>query len=192
MRHAIAPAHSGVPLFTFFIGGFKFSIEAACKMAVCINMTGKCQVWCRAGSLVDLSLFFSDLMASSFSRPLSVVLCMQWHAVIPVTIKAIALAKGGPGLCRGGMHASCIALCGLGPYAFFFVETCFCTVYNFNICYFSPLNTQVRVLLSESACTYVVMLPIFPISIIWQLCQPFVTWFLLSLLDHFSPIRDQN
>ncbi len=192
VRHAIAPAHSAVPPFAFFVGSFKFSVEAACKMAVCINVMGKHWVWCRAGSLVDLSLFFSDLMASSFSRPLSVVPCMQWHAAIPITIKAITSAKGGPGPLQGGTHASHIALCGLGPHAFFLVETCFCTVYNFNICYFSPLNTQVRVLLSESAHAYVVALPIFPFSITWQLCQPFVTWFLLSLSDHFSPIGDRN
>src|SRR6266853_2246519 len=117
MRHAIAPAHSSVPLFTFFIGGFKFSIEAACKMAVCINMTGKCQVWCHAGSLVNLSLFFNDLMASSFSRPLSVVLCMHWHTVIPITIKAITSVKGVPGPLQGGTHALHIALCGPGPHA---------------------------------------------------------------------------
>ncbi len=139
----------------FFVGGFEFSVEAACKMVVCINVMGKCQVWCYAGSLVDLSLFFSDLMASSFSRPLLVVPCMQWHAAIPVTIKAIALAKGRSSPLQGGTHASRVALCGLGPHAFFLVETCFCTVYNFNICYFSLLNTQVRVLLSESAHTYV-------------------------------------
>jgi hypothetical protein len=57
---------------------------------------------------------------------------------------------------------------------------------------FSPLNTQVRVLLSESAHAYVVAHPIFPISVMWQLCQPFVTWFLLSLSDHFSPIGNRN
>ncbi len=170
VRCTITSAHSAVPPFTFFIGSFKFSVEAACKIAVCINMIGKYWVWCCAGSLVNLSLFFSDLMASSFSRPLSVVLCMQWHTVIPITIKAITSVKGVPGPLQGGTHALHIALCGPGPHAFFFVETCFCTIYNFNTCYFLPLNTQVRVLLSESACAYVIALHIFPISIIWQLC----------------------
>jgi hypothetical protein len=142
----ITSAHSTVPPFTFFVGSFEFSVEVACEMAVCIDVMGKCQVRCHAGSLVDLSLFFSDPMASSFSRPLSVVPCMQWHAAIPITIKAIASAKGRPGPLQGGTHASCVALYGPDPHAFFFVETCFCTVYILNTCYFSLLNTQVRVL----------------------------------------------
>ena len=96
MRRAIAPAHSAMPPFTFFMGGFEFSVEVACKMAVCIDVTGKRQV----------------------------------------TIKSIASAKGRPSPLQGGMHASHVALCGPGPHAFFFVETCFCTVYKFNICYF--------------------------------------------------------
>ncbi len=50
MGHAIAPTHSAVPPFTFFMGGFKFAVLAACEMVVCINAMGKRQVWCCAGS----------------------------------------------------------------------------------------------------------------------------------------------
>jgi hypothetical protein len=152
VRHAITPAYSAVPPFAFFVGGFEFSVEAACKMVVCIDVMGKRRV----------------------------------------TIKSIASAKGRPGPLQGGTHASRVALCGPGPHAFFLLKHASVLYINSIYVIFSLLNTQVRVLLSESAHAYVVAHPIFPISITWQLCQPFVMWFLLSLSDHFSPIGNQN